>query len=527
METDERRLLWHSVDYWAERRPEAEALILDDTRLTWREFKEQVDRVAKAFLELGVLKGDRIALISMGRPEFMITWMAASKVGAVWLGVSPKFTTDEMRFLLQHCQPTILITLREYMGIDLVECGVTLRQEFPFIREILVIGQGREGFTEYQSFVDRPRPEWDAPLEQRAAEVREEDETLLMYTSGSTGKPKGVLHTHRSVMCSAAVEGRYVEWTPESRVLLHFPINHVAADVEMGYSGVYAGSTIVFMDRFLPHGSLEMIEKERITHLGQVPAMYLMQMRTSRFAETDWSSMRALVWGAYAAPERVVQALNAVAQKCGARLMTGYGSTEVCGFTTFAMPGDSLDLLTKSAGKILPPYEMKIVDEQRREVPVGEVGEIAFRGPVIMKEYLNNPAATAEVIDQEGWFYTSDLGWVNGDGYLFVCGRRSEMYKTGGENVFPREIEEVIEGHPAVLFAAVVGVSDALYGEVGHAFIMLKPGAEAQEKDLRAHCRQHLVSFKVPKRFDFRPELPLLANGKVNKVALRRLLVSP
>lgn len=526
METDTRRLLWHSVKHWAESRPDAEALIFENVRMSWREFEDKVDKTAKALLDLGVQKGDCIALVSMGRPEFMVTWMAASKIGAIWLGISPRYTVDELRYFLSHCQPTVLITLREYMGIDLVECGLTFREEFPFIKEILVIGDGQdENLPAFDEFIARPRPQMDAALAQRVQEVSEDDEALLMYTSGSTGKPKGVLHTHRSVMCSARVEYQYTEWFEGARVLLHFPINHVAADVEMGYSAIYAGATIIFMDRFLPHGSLEMIEKERITHLGQVPAMYLMQIRTSKFPETDWSSIRALVWGAYAAPERLVSALDAVAKKAGAHLYTGYGATEVCGFTTYAMPGDSLELLAKSTGKIVPPYELKIVDDDRKSLPVGEIGEIAFRGPVIMKGYLNNPTATAEVIDSEGWFYTSDLGFVNDEGYLFVCGRRSEMYKTGGENVFPKEIEDVLESHPAVLFSAVIGIPDSLYGEVGYAFIMLKPGATVQDKELRAYCKESLASFKVPKRFDFRPELPLLTNGKVNKMALRRMLV--
>jgi len=514
-------LLWHYVDRWAALKPDSEALVFGDTRLTWAQFKEQVDRTAKSFLELGVQKGDRIALVSMGRPEFLITFLAASKVGAIWLGLSPKFTVDELRYQLGHAQPSVLLTLREYMGIDLVACGLTFRQEFPSINAVMVIGKGIEGAIEYQDFVDRPRPELDALLAQRSAEVRAENETLLMYTSGSTGRPKGVLQTHGSIVSNIANEVQYFDWNEATRALLHFPINHVAADVEIGFASVYAGATIVFMDRFDPAGSLEVIERERITAIGQVPVMYLMQFQAPKFPEMDWSHVKTFIWGGSAAPSLLLDVLTAVARDNNARLITGYGSTELCGFVTYTLPEDEGERLAKSAGKMVPPCEMRIVDENRADVPCGEVGEIAIRGPVVMKGYLNDPVATAAVLDEAGWYYTGDLGRVDEAGYLFIAGRRTEMFKSGGENVFPREVEEMLEKHPAVLFAAVIGVPDPFYTEIGRAFIMVKPGQAVTEEELRSYCKSHLANFKVPKAFDIRPQLPLLANGKVNKPALK------
>jgi acyl-CoA synthetase (AMP-forming)/AMP-acid ligase II len=177
--------------------------------------------------------------------------------------------------------------------------------------------------------------------------------------------------------------------------------------------------------------------------------------------------------------------------------------------------------MLKSVGRIVPPFELKIVDAARQPVATGVVGELAVRGPSVMKGYLNNPRATREVLDAEGWYYTSDLGWVDDEGYIFLSGRSSEMYKSGGENVFPREVEEVLESHPAVLFAAVLGVPDPLYQEAGHGFVMLKPGRTVDAAELRDHCKHHLANFKVPKHFTIESALPLLPNGKVNKVALR------
>lgn len=516
-------LLWHAVDHWAAVKPDAEAMVFGERRLTWRDFKEQVDRLAKAFIGMGVERGDRVAMVAMACPEFLVSFMAASKVGAIWLGVSPKFTPDEVRYILGHCEPSVLITLHRYADIDLVEQGLTFGQEFPSIREVLIIGNGEtEGALDFDAVVAEPRPGLDAALAERAAGGHPSDEALLMYTSGSTGKPKGVLQTHHSILENIRVEARYFHFDEDTRALLHFPINHVAADVEIGYGAVFAGGALILMDRFDPTASLEEIERERVTVVGQVPVMFLMQFQSPKFREMDWSHVRAFVWGGAGVPALVLDVLSVIAEQTGAHLLTGYGSTELCGFATYSMPGDSRELLAKSAGRVVEPFELKIIDDDGNALPAGVVGEIVMRGPIVMKGYLNNPAATAEVLDAEGWYHTRDLGYLDDKGYLFISGRKSEMFKTGGENVFPREIEDVLEGHPAVLFAAVIGVPDDLYQEVGHAFVMLKPGQEVGEAELRAFCKERLANFKVPKSFDIRPQLPLLANGKVNKMALRQ-----
>ncbi|HNT88586.1 MAG TPA: AMP-binding protein, partial [Candidatus Hydrogenedentes bacterium] len=323
---------------------------------------------------------------------------------------------------------------------------------------------------------------------------------------------------------SASVEVAYFGFDEETRALLHFPINHVAADVEIGFSTIYGGGCLVLMDRFDPQGSLETIENERVTVVGQVPVMFLLQFQAPKFPEMDWRRVRAFVWSGSAAPEIMLDVLCVLCEQTGARLVTGYGSTELCGFCTYSMPDDPRELLAKSAGRVVPPFEMRIVDDERRPLPHGQNGEVAVRGDIVMKGYLNNPDATAAALDLEGWYYTGDVGYMDARGYLFLTGRRSEMFKTGGENVFPREIEETLERHPAVLFAAVLGVPDELYSEVGYAFVMLKPGQTVSGDELRAFCKDRLANFKVPKHFDVRPDLPLLPNGKVSKTALHKEL---
>ena len=512
---------WHYVEKWAEAKPDTEALLFEDHRLTWRGFKEQMNLIAKGYLEAGVKKGDRIAMLSMARNEFLTTYMAAGKVGAMWLGLSPKFTLEELRFLIGDSQPTVLISLREYMGADLSENVKSLMNEFSCLKKVLIIGEPFEGAQSFSEFVNNPRPELDQALEKRASEVLDGDDALLMYTSGSTGKPKGVVHTHTSIVENIKVQVNKFHFDESGRALIHFPINHVAADVEIGFAGIMAGGFTVCMDRFDPAATLKMVEKERLTILGQVPVMFLMEFKDPQFAKTDLSSIREFLWAGAAAPQIMIAVLSQVCAKTGAQMLTGYGSTEVCGFVTYTEVGDDLETLMKTAGKIAEPFELKIVDENRKELPNGEVGEIAVRGPFLMKGYYNNPRATAEVIDGDGWYYTSDLAFKDARGYIHISGRSSEMFKSGGENVYPREIEDVIESHNAVLFAAVIGVPDELYQEVGWAFVMLQPGKTVEEEELRELCKSKLANFKVPKKFFIRPILPLLASGKVNKMALK------
>ena len=222
----------------------------------------------------------------------------------------------------------------------------------------------------------------------------------------------------------------------------------------------------------------------------------------------------------------MIDVLSAVCQKTGASLITGYGSTEVCGFVTYTEKGDDPETLMKTAGRIADPFELKIVDDDRNELPDGQVGEIAVRGPFIFEEYLNMPEETAKVMDREGWYFTNDLAFKDNRGYIHITGRKSEMFKTGGENVFPREVEEVLEGHASVLFAAVIGVPDEVFQEVGWAFIMLQPGKEVAEEELQALCKTKLANYKVPKKFFIRPVLPVLPSGKVNKVELKKEIES-
>jgi acyl-CoA synthetase (AMP-forming)/AMP-acid ligase II len=518
-------LTWHYVDLWAARKPEAEALVSDTGRLNWREFADQVDRIARALLEAGVERGDRVALLSMARNEFLPMFMAANKVGAMWLGLSPKFTHDELRYMLEDAGPKVLVGVGQYRDQDLVPLLRQLKSEVQSLEHLWLLDSSDSEMPSFEDHVlGKSREEMAPDLAARVDTLEATDDALLMYTSGSTGKPKGVVHTHSSILNNVVAQAEHLMFGENSRNLLHFPINHVAADVEIGFASVFAGSTVVHMEQFEPVETLKVIERERITVMGQVPVMFLLQMANPVFEETDFRSVQAFVWAGSAAPAPVIDALSAIASQTGAALVTGYGSTEVAGFVTYSRPGDCKQLLIESAGRVAEPFELKIVDDHRGDVPVGTTGEIAVRGPLLMDRFWGRPEDTAACKDEAGWYYTDDLAHLDDDGNIFIVGRKSERYKTGGENVYPREIEDVLAAHPNVQLSAVLGVSDPMYQEVGHAFVMPKPGTDLDAETLGAHCKEHLANFKVPKAFTILPMLPLLPTGKVNKVALRAQL---
>lgn len=513
---------WHYVEKWATVKPEQVAFISGSQRLSWAQTREQMDAIAKALLEAKVHSGDRVAMLAMACNEFITSFMAAGKIGAVWLGLSPKLTLDELRYQVGDSRPKVLICLAEYAGDDLSATVKALMREYDCIEKVLVLGTPFAGTESFASFVARPRPDLDAKLVERAATVTPEQEALLMYTSGSTGKPKGVLHTHRSIIENVRVQIAQFRMHEGTRGLIHFPINHVAADVEFGFALTMCGGSAVMMDRFDPSKSLQMIAKEKVTLLGQVPVMFLLQIKDPQFATMDWSHVEVFVWAGAVPPRMMVDELSKISRATGAMLITGYGSTELCGFVTYTVDNEDTERLIESVGKAMPPHELKIIDDTGNELPNGQFGEIAVRGPSVLKGYLNNPEATAQVIDHKGWYHSSDMARRDDDGYVYIVGRKSDMYKSGGENIFPSEIEEVLATHPGVLFGAVIGVPDELYQEVGWAYVMTKPDHEVTAEALGELCREKLANFKVPKRFFVRASLPLLANGKVNRMALRQ-----
>ncbi len=506
--------LWQEAARWASAKPDAEALVFGERRISWSELSRRVDSFACGMLRAGVGRGDCVAQISMACPEFIIAFLAASRIGAVWVGLNPKQTREELRRALDDCQPVLLLTVPSHADRPLLEMTQLLCCEFSSIMGAHVIG----GAPDWPSFDDLYGEVDAEALALAGRDLSPGDDCLLMYTSGSSGVPKGVLHSNRSLLANVDRQAPRFGIGEDTRILLHFPINHVAADVEIGLCAIHGGATIVMMDHFNPEDSLDIIERESITVLGQVPLMYLLEFASPAFRPERLKGLKTLVWGGSAASPSLMERLKIIGDLAGAAVITGYGATEFGGFITVTGPDEPL--IPGMVGRGYDNCEIKIVDAERAMVPAGTQGEIAVRGPMLMKGYLNKSQLTAEVMDGEGWFYTRDAGILDAEGRLTICGRLSEMYKSGGENVHPSEVEAVLDAHPRVMFSAVIGVPDALYDEVGHAFVMPHPGEKLTVEELRLYCRDCLAPYKIPKGFTLCEELPLLSNGKVDKKGL-------
>lgn len=524
--------------YYARRTPEAEAAVAGDTRLSYAALDAAVTRCARALLAAGIGRGDRVAMLTTPRTEFLVVFLATASIGAMWVGLNPRYTLEEYRYAIGDSRPKLIVALSEFAGRDYRPELAALMAEHGFVeRLVLLDGDWRAGAGGLGAFLETGGTVTDAALAQARDRVDPDDPALIVYTSGSTGRPKGAMLTHYGLVHCCAIQAERWPASP-MRVLCNLPVSHVGGVGDTACYALVAGGLCVFMERFDPAGSLEAIERERITFWGQVPTMLQQTVAHADFTRRDLSSLQIVMWSGAAASRDLILALG----RTGARLVMSYGMTELTGSVTYSdddigLPGSDpgsaeLEILAETIGKPDPRYECRIVGEDGDPAPTGEPGELQFRGRWMMAGYFGRPEATAEAVGANGWLRSGDIGVMRADGNIQLVGRRTEMFKSGGYNVYPREIELAIETHPEVAVAAVVGVPDPDFQEVGWAYVVLEaveegagadPGAGAapDEAALRAHCRARLANYKLPKRFFIRPALPLLPIGKIDKTALR------
>jgi acyl-CoA synthetase (AMP-forming)/AMP-acid ligase II len=337
---------------------------------------------------------------------------------------------------------------------------------------------------------------------------------LLVYTSGSTGAPKGALLHHDGVVRFASTQNAL--WPVRRfRVLNYFPINHIGCLVDVGACALAAGGAMIFMEQFDPERSLALMEQEAVSIWGSVPSVFQMQLRSQRFAITDFSAVELIMWGGAAMPEALIAQLL----KLGVPLATNYGMTETSSAITALGPTRDAEALSASVGAPFPGVDVRLVDDSGAEPAPGEPGEVRARSALNFLSYWRNDEATRAAFDADGYFRTGDLAVRRSDGGLRIVGRIKEMYKSGGYNVYPLEVEAVLERHPGVAIAAVVGVPDPLWQEIGVAFVV--PSGPLSVEDLQSWCRAHLANYKAPKRFAIRSDLPFLPIGKIDKARLR------
>lgn len=517
-------LLNEVLEMHATEHPDKEAIVFHDERVTYREYLENVERVAANLVRLGVKRGDKVAFYMGNGAQYCYCYIAATSLGACSVPVSVRFGALEAGFIVNNSESSLLVTIPGFAGVDFLEIVNEILPSCPLVNNIVVIGDESEvkqveGALGPEALFGEPTAlEIDAIKEARK-ETDENDTAFMVYTSGTTGVPKGAELTHKNLVAYVKGQCAAMEIDGSARLLLDIPINHVGGGVMAILSMLYSGGTLVILDQFIPQEVLETISREKISVLGQVGAQYILMMMMPDFDSYDLSSVKRAVVSAAPTPKEVfIKAKD----KFGMYLTNGFGLSETCGAICFTRPEqNSLEVLSTSVGIPNPGIEIGILDEQGDYQPPGQVGEICIRGDAVMKGYYKMPAETALVMTEDGFFRTGDMGIVDGDGYVFIKGRKKEMYIRGGENVYPPEVEEVLAENPKVLFAAVIGVHDPVMGEVGRAYIVPMPGAEPPtEEEIKGWAAERLAKYKVPSEVVFRDALPLSPLGKVMKKVL-------
>jgi acyl-CoA synthetase (AMP-forming)/AMP-acid ligase II len=518
-------LLHEVLEIHAVSTPDSEAMVFHDRRVSYGEYLEMTNRVAANMMRLGVKRGDKVALYLGNGPEYVYCYIGAASLGACAVPVSVRFAELEAGFIVNNSDASFLVTIPGFAGVDFLDVVNKILPSCPEVKKVAVVGTPDEvarieGALPADELLREVGEEDLKALAAARREVDDDDTAFMVYTSGTTGVPKGAELTHRNLLSYVRGQLLASDVTSADRLLLDIPINHVGGGVMAVVSVLYAGATLVILDQFIPDEVLQTIQDEKITVTGQVPAQYILLMMNPEFDKYDVSSVRFAVVAAAPSPKEL---FGQVKEKFGVYLTNGYGLSEVSGAVTFTrVDEDSYERLSSSIGRPNPGIEVAIKDpETNRDLPVGEEGEICLRGDAVMKGYYKRPDETALVMTGDGYFRSGDMGRLDSDGYVFILGRKKEMYIRGGENVYPPEVEEAIGEHPGVLFSAVIGVPDPVMGEEGKVFIVPMPGqTPPTEEDIRKWCRERLAKYKVPRYVEFRDALPLTPLGKVMKKLL-------
>ena len=518
-------LLERITDYlawYAARTPAAEALVLGSRRIRYADLRREVDALARSLLASGVRAGDRVATLETPHPDFFIAFLATASIGAIWVGLNPRYQRDELAFVLGDSRPALVLCRTRIGGRDYSTDILAFRAALPVSRWVVLGDDPRtEGCERFADFIDAGARISAEELGRQRATVQASDPAVIIYTSGSTGRPKGALLTHHGLVVCCRVQHRF--WgTKPLRALNFFPINHIACLGDISSFALVGGGCTVFLEQFEPGACLALIAAERVTLWGGVPTTFLLALRDPSFVTADLSSVQKIVWSGAGASAELVNALG----NLGKWLGTSYGLTETVGSVTFTAPDASRATLIGSVGRPPEEYEFRLVDDAGHPAAPGDAGEIQVRGNFVMKGYWQQPEASAAAFDVDGWLRTGDLARQLPDGNVVLVGRRQEVFKSGGYNVYPREVEQVLEQRPGVKLAAVIAVPDDIYGAVGHAFVVPDLPGTVGEAELAAHCRGQLANYKVPKRFTVLADPPMLPVGKIDKRELARRAAS-
>jgi fatty-acyl-CoA synthase len=524
----------------ARRHPDREALVFPQLgrRWTWRQFAADVDAAARGLVAMEIKPGEHVALWATNVPQWVLLQFAAARVGAVLVNVNPAYRPFELQYVLGQSDSVALFLVDQFKTsnyfemlreicpeVDSAKDGWINSTKFPKLRNLVALkGSAPAGLLTWEAMVAAGEKVTSEELEIIGRSLLANQAINIQYTSGTTGFPKAATLSHRNLLLNAFYIGQCQDLSASDRVCIPVPFYHCFGCVLGTLAcAVYGSTMIVPAEYFQARPTLDAIEQERATALYGVPTMFIAQLQDPSLPGRNLSSLRTGIMAGSPCP---IEVMRQVGDKLGAGQLTiAYGQTEASPVITQTRTDDPIELRVETVGRPLPGVEVKIVDPATgQDLPDNEQGELCSRGHVVMLGYYNNPEATAAAIDQEGWLHTGDLAIRLPNGYYKITGRLKDMVIRGGENVYPREIEEFLFTHPAVEQAAVVGVPDPRYGEELCAWIKLKAGQNATADEIRQYCKSQLAHFKVPRYIKFVESFPQTVTGKIQKFKIRELM---
>jgi len=465
------------------------ALISSADRMTYRDLERAACALGNHLQSLGLGKGDKIAIMLPNIPEFVIAYFGVQKIGGVAVTLHTQSTSHELLYLLGNSESNCLITQGE-----LAKRFEDIRGRLPLCRHLITTGAEGQP-SPFRDIIEKGPFTIDIP------ELADDDPAAMVYTSGLTGKPHGAVLTHRNLYTQSELLRTIVNSDENDVGLAVIPLFHTFGAVANMISPIRIGAAVILMERFTLDGIFSAIEKEKVTYIAAVPRLFLGMFFHDKAEGYSLASLKVCITGGAAMPVDFIPLFEG---KFGVKIMEGYGLTEaspVCSFSRLNMPQKP-----GSIGIPIPRVEAKIVDDEGNELPRGEIGELVIKGENVMKGYYKEEAATARVL-KDGWLFTGDLARMDEEGYIFITGRKKRMIITSGFNVYPKEIEDVINLHPAVQKSLVTGKEDLLRGEIVRAIVVKKPGAQVEERELLKHCRAYLSSYKSPREIEFAEQI--------------------
>jgi len=537
-------LLWKTigglVSDICERYPGNDALVSvpDDKRYTYGEFYKICRKAAKSFMKLGVKRGDRIAILATNHPEWVITQFSLPMTGGVLVTVNPAFQEHELEYLLKDSDSKGLLLMErfkksEYLKMFYNICpeakgskaGELNSAKLPLLKNIIFLGnESKEGTFKWSDFLELGKDITDEQLDERMATLDPDDVINMQYTSGTTGFPKGVCLTHHNIVNNGYFVGENMRFTDKDRLCIPVPFFHCFGMVLSNLACVTHGSTMVIpSESFEAEKALYAVQKERCTAINGVPTMFIAELDHPEFRNFDLKSLRTGIMAGAPCPIEVMKKVNDLMNMKEVTIC--YGLTEASPVTNLTKPDDPIELRITTVGAPSPFVEIKIVDIEGNIVPVGKQGEICSRGYQVMKGYYKREEATRDAIDPNGWLHSGDLGVMDENGYCKVTGRIKEMIIRGGENIYPREIEEYMHTHPKVKNAQVFGVPSEKFGEEVAVWIQLTDGAGVTEQDILDFCKGKIAHYKIPKYIKFVNDYPMTASGKIKKFEMKEMAI--